>query len=505
MDKAFIIDLLKSLKFEAIRFRVWVVLLFIAVSFAVLAVGYFWPNSYRSDAMLYADRSNIIEPLLEGRASVTGVDHAKQAQEVLYSSRVLEKAAEEAGLLEPNAPDDRKAAVARNLRNSIQVETQGNNQFRVSYGSNDPDRTFKVVSSVVNVFIADTARRKREESVGAFNFIDAQVESYRRQLENAEQRLKEFKSQNTDGTEDQVTSRINKLRNEIEELKLGIEDSESRLASIERQLNEENQYQVARGEVSQLRDRREQLSEQLDRLRMSYQESYPDIVSLKQQIQDIDEEIAQLEFAGDSFSGGGEKVENPLYEELRKQQSMAEVELNTQRQRLKNLQTMLESERERAERVAANQAELSELTRDLDVIRKVYNEMLERKESARLSMTLDIEGQGVSYRIQEPASFPLSPSGVRYVHFAGAGPILGLLAPLGLLFLFVLVDPHIRSANALQQQLPEGIALVGAIPHYHTPLASRLLRKDMILLLGLAVLAMAAYAGLAVTWYDVKN
>lgn len=504
MDKTFIADLLKSLKFEAIRFRVWVVLIFIAVSFGPLVVGYFWPNTYATSALLYADETNIIEPLLKGRASVTSVDRAKQAQEVLYSRRVMEDAAKAAGLVGENHSADQMARAVRHLRSSVRVETQGSNQFRVSYSAPDPDKAFTVLNSVVNVFIQDTARRKREESLGAFNFIDSQADSYRRQLEEAELKLKEFRAQNTDGTEAQVTSRINQLRNDIESLKLEIQDSESRLTSIKQQLNEESQYQQAKGQIDLLRDRRRELSRQLDQLRLSYQDSYPDVVSVRQQIQDLDEEIAQLEFAGDSFSRG-ETVENPLYEELRKQQSVVEVDLSAQKRRMESLEGMLQRELERAERVAANQAELSELTRDLDVLRDIYNEMLQRKESARLSMTLDIEGQGVSYRIQDPATFPLDPSGLRYVHFAAVGPFLGLLAPLGLLFVYVFLDPHIRSARALQQQLPQGVEVIGVIPHYNTPLAERLVKKDMILLLGIALLAMIAYVALGVTWYDVKN
>lgn len=504
MDKSFITDLLKSLKFEAIRFRVWVVLLFIVAAFVPLVVGYLWPNTYTTDAVLYADETNIIEPLLKGRASVTGVDRAQQAQEALYTRRVLEKAAEEAGLIDAQSPEDQKAAAVRRLRDGVTVRTEGANNFRVQYSANSPDKAFTVLNSVINVFIQDTARRKREESVGAFNFIDAQVESYRRQLELAEEKLKEFRAQNTDGTEAQVSGRISQLRNDIEMLKLEIQESESRITSITDQLSQESQYQVAKGEVERLRERRRELRRQLDQLLLSYQDSYPDVVSLRQQIQDIDEEITQIEFSGESY-GGSQTTENPLYEELRKQLSVAEVNLRAQKRRMESLKKLLEEEYARAERVAANQAQLSELTRDLEVTRNVYNEMLQRKESARLSMTLDIEGQGVNYRIRDPATFPLEPSGLRYVHFAIAGPFLGILAPLGLLFIYVFLDPHFRSARAVQQQLPEGVELIGVIPHYHTPLAARLLRKDMIILVGLSILAMGAYVALSIVWYDVKN
>lgn len=504
MDKTFIKDLLNSLKYEAIRFRIWFVLAFIVVSFAPLVAGYFWPNSYSTDAVLHADESNIIEPLLKGRASVTDVDRSSQAREALYTRRVLEKAAEQAGLVTAQSSDNEKARALKDLREGVKVQTQGKNHFTVSYTSSDPDKTFRVLNSVVNVFIQDTARKKREESASAFNFIDAQVQSYKRQLELAEEKLKDFQAQNTDGTEAQVSARINQLRNDIESLKLEIEDSESRIQSIKEQLEQESQYQQARGKVEELRAKRQQMSDQLQQLRLLYQDNYPDVVSLRQQIQDLDEEIAALEFAGGAFSSG-EQVENPLYEELRKQQSVAEVELQAQKRRKQSLERLLEEEYERAERVAANQAQLSELTRDLRVTRDVYEEMLQRKESARLSMTLDVEGQGVRYKIQEPASFPLEPSGLRYVHFALVGPFLGFLAPLGLLFAYVFLDPHIRSAASLQRQLPEGIELVGVIPHYHTPLTERLMRKDMLVLLGLSLVAMGCYAGLGVYWYELKS
>lgn len=504
MDKTFITDLLNSLKFEAIRFRVLYVLLFIAVSFAFLVVGYFWPNTYRTEALLQADESNIIEPLLKGRASVTDVDRSAQARENLYTRRVMEKAAEEARLVGTDASEEAVSNAVRKIRSGLNVTTEGKSHFRVSYGSTDPDESFSILNAVVNVFIQDTARRKREESVGAFNFIDAQVQSYKRQLEMAEEKLKNFRAQNTDGTEQQVTSRINQLRNDIESLKLEIEESESRLASVKEQLEQESQYQRSRGKADELRERRQHLTTQLEQLRRIYQESYPDVVMLRQQIQDLDEEVAQLEFAGDSFSRS-ETVENPLYEELRKQQSSAEVELRAQKRRMESLQRLLEQEYERAERVAANQAELSELTRDMNVTRDVYEEMLQRKESARLSMTLDIEGQGVRYKIQDPARFPLEPTGLRYIHFAAVGPFLGFLAPLGLLIVFVLLDPHIRSARGLQSQLPDGVDIIGVLPHYHTPLSKRLMRKDIITLVVLCVIAMIAYIALGVTWYDMKN
>lgn len=131
--------------------------------------------------------------------------------------------------------------------------------------------------------------------------------------------------------------------------------------------------------------------------------------------------------------------------------------------------------------------------------------MLQRKETARVSMTLDIEGQGVSYRIQEPAAFPLKPSGVHFVHFAIVGPIIALLAPMGLLILYILVDPHLRSARVLQKQLPGDIEVIGVVPHYKSPIGERLLKKDVLLIGAVIAIGMICYLAIAIYWIFVKG
>jgi hypothetical protein len=231
----------------------------------------------------------------------------------------------------------------------------------------------------------------------------------------------------------------------------------------------------------------------------TYQEGYPDIVNIRAQVAELDAVIEKRKASGEVF-GGSDKSLNPLYEELRKQLSVAEVDLKAQRRRMESLVGLQGQERGRAERVASNQAEFSELTRDYEVTQKVYNDLLARKENARISMTLDQEGQGISYRIQEPAVFPLRPTGLGFMVFAILGPILGVLFPILLLVAYVLLDPHLRSARALQKQLPPEIEMLGVIPHYNSPLGERLLKKDMISIFAIAGVGMILYVLLAGYW-----
>lgn len=497
MDTSVIKEYLVALLRELIRFRIAVVSVFIVVSFSVLLISFFLNKSFSTSALLYADETNIIQPLLKGRAELTKIDRTEVAREMIFTRRQLEAVAKKIGRLSGSEGPARYESVLSSLRRNIEISDENNGYFKITYRHSDPEISFDTLNAVINVFIAETARQKKEESLSAFNFIDAQVKGYKRQLESAEGKLKEFKSNNIEGTEAAVSARIASLNIEIEDEKIAIEELDARAASIKNELENESEYQEAKDKVTALIQRREILQADLDQLRLVYRDSYPDVINLQGQLDELNALIKDMQsdkrVVTSTYS---EEVENPLFEDLRKQLSLVEVNRKTLERRIASLKRLLEKEYQRAQKIAGNQADLTELTRDYDVTQGVYEEMLNRKEAARLSMSLDLEGQGVSYKIQEPAAFPISPSGLRFIHLAIIGPILGLLAPLGLLLTYIILDPRLRSAQVMMSQLPEGTILLGVIQHYNTALATRLLRKDMVKMLLVCGVALLIYLAL---------
>src|SRR5690625_3339517 len=127
MDTAYIKELLRALKFEAIRFRVTCVLLFIAEAFFPLAVGYIWPNSYYTEGLLYAEESNIIEPLLRGRATVSDRNQVARAEEVIFSRQLLEAAAKDAGFIDDSMSGHERTMAVRHVPSGFVVEPAGPN------------------------------------------------------------------------------------------------------------------------------------------------------------------------------------------------------------------------------------------------------------------------------------------------------------------------------------------------------------------------------------------
>jgi polysaccharide chain length determinant protein (PEP-CTERM system associated) len=340
MDKVYLRELFDAFKAELIRFRFFVVVVFIAIAFMILAVGFMWPKNYTTSAVLYADDTNIIGPLLKGNAEVTQIDRSEKASEIIYTKPIMLSVGLRSGLIKEEMTEAEQLRVVDFIRGRIRIERErSNDYFRLSFTANNPDVSFEVLNAMVAAFIENAARKKRDESMSAYTFIDSQVQIYKRRLESAEEKLKEFKAQNTDGTEEQVNSRLASLRQDIETLKINLEETQARINSITQQLGTEGQYLQAKGQADELRQKRQMLMTQLEQLQLSYQDSYPDIVSLKSQIAEVDLSIQKMQETGTIF-GSGEKIENPLYEELRKQLSESDVELRTQKRRMQSLMNL---------------------------------------------------------------------------------------------------------------------------------------------------------------------
>ncbi len=493
-----LLQLLKACLRELQLHKVSVVLCFATVSLAVLFIGLNLPKTYTSSALLYANQDNIIEPLLKDKAAITQVDHAKDAKDQIHSRRILEPVARKTGMIDENTSPKNVASVIGELSAAIELENSSDNYISLSYSSPSPDKSFNVASALVERFISYSAESQRQESKDAFLFIDSQVKSYKTQLLNAEKNLKLFRASNRDGTQQSVDAEIDKLRDKIQQMKLDLDELKTRKEFLAAQVHDEGQYVAQRYNNDENRERLSKARSKLDGLLLSYTETHPDVVHLREQIEDLKTTISTSKVKSISSLGRnseGQKAADPLYDQLRGKLADAKVEIRTLEKRLAAYERLLGEQYERAKRVAERQAERSELSRDYSVTKNIYEDMLERKEKARLSMTLDLEGRGVSYKVQEPPIYPTLPKGLRFSHFAMAGPLLGIAIPLGLIFLFIQLDPRIRMSHMLEESLP--VPLVGVVPHLIPPMRKRLFSKDIIMLSLVVFAVIGIYAAIA--------
>jgi hypothetical protein len=154
-------------------------------------------------------------------------------------------------------------------------------------------------------------------------------------------------------------------------------------------------------------------------------------------------------------------------------------------------ESLLDEELGRSRRIAASESTLAELTRDYEVNRDIYQDMLRRRENARVSMELDRERRGLTMRIQDPAQMPVRPSGLSLTHIAAGGLLAAIAVPLGLLFLLVRFDPRVRAPGQIERQ--GNYPLLSVVPGNRTPRDRRREFARMMLSASLAGAVVIAY------------
>ncbi|HZP65772.1 MAG TPA: XrtA system polysaccharide chain length determinant [Rudaea sp.] len=460
---------------EARRRHATMVLLFAAIAAAGLAAGFLWPKKYSASTTILVQESNIIKPLMEGRAVPTAnADRASIAREVIFSRKIMEDILATGGWMasHPSALEQEK--LIEDIESRTTITNLRENLIRIEYHDSNPERAFVVAKRLADLFIEESLAAKERESREAYQFISGQVEDYRRKLTDAEDKLKQFRRGNDDarpGSETDTNTRISELRSQIENARMELMEQRSKEHSLEEQLTGESEISAVQTRSGQIRVRLAELRTELDKLLLTYTDRYPDVVRVRHEMQDLRDQLknAEAQRVAQKASGAPVVLEdavqfNPLHVELRSKLDEMKRNIAATQSRMSASESMLQSELDRSRRIADSANVLSELTRDYEVNRDIYQDLLKRRENARVSMNLDADHRGLTFTIQEPAALPLRPLGFRLLHFGVAGLGLGLAVPLGLLFALVRWDPRLRSANQLEQVT--GLPVLASVPPY---------------------------------------
>ncbi len=449
--------------------------IFAAIALLTFVLGLFVVGrNYQVSVTILAQESDIIQPLLEGRAVPTGVtDRAGMARQIIYSRKVLSQAVENGGWAAGGMTALQKDRLMEEIQGRTLVTSPRADLVQITYRDNDPERAYRVTELLGGLFISETLATKSRESREAYEFIEKQVQEYHRKLTDAENNLQEYRSRNADaqpGSATDVHSRISALRTQVEQTRMALLEQQSREASIASQLSGESAVTSVQTRETLYRTRLIELQAELDRLLLTFTDRHPDVLRVRHQMEDVQRQLAQERdraASGQSATGSEDSQLNPLYQELRSQLAQTRREVAATRSRMGVAESLLQGELDRSRRIAASESVLAELTRDYEVNREIYQDLLRRRENARVSMGLDLENRGLTLRVQDPATMPLRPTGLRFMHIAAAGLLAAVAIPLGLLWLLVRFDPRVRSPQLIEAH--SRYPLLATIPAYPSP------------------------------------
>jgi len=498
-------QIVKPLINESFRSRWLVVAVFVVVNAAMFTASVMWPKGYTVSTSILVEDKNIVQPLMHGAAVATEVaDRARNARELIFGRKIMDQVLQLGGWLKEQPSPEEQQRLIETIAKRTAIAQVGRNIIKIEYRDTDAERAFLTTQKFAELFIQEGIRAQAAESSAAFDFIEKQTEEYREKLTHTEAQLKNLRSANLAaqvGSESDIASRIKELQARIERASQELREAELKGASLESQISGVAVSATSSARQERYRERISQLQSKLDALRLSYFDTHPDIVQLKFQIKSLTEEaIAEQERREQAARTGRVEPDqaamiNPIYQQLRRDLSQNKLTIESLTARIADAQAQLQEEMLRGQNLHSGDARLADLTRDYQVNRDIYQDLLRRRENARVSMNLDRGRQGLTIRVLEPATVPLSRQGPRFVHFFAGGILLGIVVPIALLFARLRLDPRIRVGAELSSS--HRTPLVAAIPHLWSPTETRWLRWEIALLVLIVVATLAASAGLS--------
>lgn len=466
------------------------------LAWCVLAVGaalvFSLPNQYEANAQVYADTDALTNPLLSGIAVQPDVRARLQViTRTLLARPNLETVADKTGLaLRATTPAD-KDALLMQLGAAVKIKDAGaTNLYNISYSDSDPKMAQKVVQAFLQILMNDTLGANTQSTQSAQNFLQQQVTDYNNRLNDAEKKLAEFKKAN-----------ISNLPGRDGDYSARLQAAEARLQDLQ------GEYAAAltgrapvasRQTTSPTREIDQQIKayqQQLDKLLLSYTDQYPDVVSARRTIAQLQARRAELlEHPGsaspaEALASGSQVGKRSTGYDGRADARMLAVQVASQKQQIADL-------KKNADKITDTQVKLAQMSRNYDVTRKQYDDLMVRLNKAQMSEDATQTGNNLKFRVISPPIVPLLPVGPHRVLFL----LVAFLMALGIggAFAFFLhkIKPVFTSLKSLREF--GGYPVVGALSLVESaPRRARKRREVIGFCAGIGLLAVVVVLSLA--------
>jgi polysaccharide chain length determinant protein (PEP-CTERM system associated) len=464
------------------------------------------PDRYEASAKIYVDTQTVLKPLMQGLAFQPDSDQqVRMLARTLVSRPNVEQLIKRPGVNVPLKGQDPERVVD-DLVKSINLDSSGGgNLYTISFRDTDGARAQSVVKGLVEMFVDTGTGTTQRDSAEASNFINDQIKVYEQKLSEAETKLKDFKIKNfaVSGVSNQdYFQRTSQISEDVTKLKISYAAAVQARDALRRELSTEDRplspdAAAAAGIVpvpSEIDQRIADQKRQLDDLLHKYTEAHPDVIAARNTIRQLE---AQRAAEQTQRKGGGAAATSPAFQQIRVQLAQAEANVASLGAQLAAEQQQLDQLRATATKVPEAEAELAQLNRDYEVIRKNYEQLVTRREAASLGVKMDQSAQLADFRVIEPPRVAPKPVFPDRMALAFAAMLASIALGIGVAYGLSLMYPTFASARALQDHTRRPV--MGTISIYQSAQGAAVARSDLNRLV-LAVLAFFIVEGAWLAW-----
>ena len=434
---------------------------------------YRMPDRYEASARVYVDTQSVLRPLLSGITVQPDVDQmVAMMSRTLINRPNLEKVIRMADMdIGLKTSLDREQLITRLTRELAIQSTGRENLYTIAYTDKSPEEAKRVVQSLLTLFVEGSLGDKRKDSDSARRFIDEQLKGYGEKLVAAENAITEFKRRHVGlmpGGEGQgYFARLVEAKAALRKAALELKEAENSRDSIKNQLagaaevpSPPGDKSVGEGVNPEIDARIRALEQKLDGLRLSYTEQHPDIVAIVPIIARLKEQKqAEAKLRGPLPSAA--QAKDPVYQLLTVSLTTAEANVAAMKTRVAEYSERYAELQAAANAVPQVEAEYTQLTRDYEVNKARYDELLKRRESARISGDMEASDAALGFRVIDPPQVPSVPKAPNRRQLMSLVLLAALGGGGGLAFLMSQMWPTINDERRLREV--SGLPVLGTV------------------------------------------
>lgn len=447
---------------------------FLSVLTLFVASAYLQKPTYVADGKLKFNRDNPASSLTDVGKSIDQMDAVTETSnpmltemQVIQSQPVITKTLEQ---LRWTLPDGSAFKVKVFLENLTVTHVKDANILKLEYKSPDPTKAAEALNTLMKVYLQGGVQTSQGEVTATRQFISTQLPTAKRQVENAENRLREFKQTHKILTlKDQVAS----AQTRIDELQKQIADTQAKLANTSAQesvvigkLGISPQQAIAIATLSQspevqdLLAKIQQAQTQLVAERNRLTEFHPAVIVMEGNLADLKQLFAQkaTKISGSNPGFDSDGLIGKLRQDLTAQLVSLEASRKGFQEEIMTLTQSLESYREQVATLPKLQQQQNELERQLDAAQNSYSALLKQFQETQVASN---QAQSKA-RIVSEAEVPDEPSAPRKSLYIATGLILGSVLAFLTLYGLEKLNTSLRTVDEIQQRL--ALPILGVIP-----------------------------------------
>ena len=463
------------------------------------------PDTFQSSARIYVDTQSILSPLMAGMALTPNV-----TQQVSIMSRTLisrpnvERVIRMVDLdIKADTINDHEMLI-KNLTNSTLIESTGRDNLYIISNSNENPKVAKaIVQAFLTIFVEGGIGDKKKDSTSVINFLDEQINEYEAKLIEAETALKEFRQKNMGVLPrqgDDYAAQMMSAADEQDKAILELKEAEQARDTLKKQVRNDEPALVsdedfAASDNPEIDARIETMKKNLDMLRLNYTELHPDVIATKRLIARLqDMKIAEAKLPRNKHDIG--KNYSPMLQQLNVALAQAESNVASLNARVLEYSRRYDKLKTLSNAVPEMEASLSRLNRDYQVNKENYEQLLQRREAAKLSDSMRDTTEMMTFKTIDPPTTPLVPTGPNRLKLYSLVLFAALAGGMGAAFALSQIRPAFNSQGELRETT--GLIVLGEVSRIWTDQEKKK-RKKNLYALGISLIVLLVLYGLLAT------